>query len=307
MTRRELTGHQARSATTIHGWPAVFFGVPFLAAGIGAYVVQRLAPESIQGPRLLMVWFAGIFGLVGLLMIVHGLRGLRRRAGVARRRAAHPGQPWLWDYEWDRSGASDDTRRRLWRAIFVSVFFVAFLLPFNWIGFAMPDVSGRGLWMAIVGLFDLVTVAVIGRAVYLLLRYLKYGTSTVSFDTFPFFLGDELAVRFEGSGRGEIFDRMTATLRCVEERYETRGSGKNRSQRVVCYEVYADAQNVEGARARWEGLRGLALRFPLPEEEQPTRLGERPPRYWELEVKAEVPGVDYKGTFLVPVYAKAGP
>jgi hypothetical protein len=159
MTRRELTGHQARSATTIHGWPAVFFGVPFLAAGIGAYVVQRLAPESIQGPRLLMVWFAGIFGLVGLLMIVHGLRGLRRRAGVARRRAAHPGQPWLWDYEWDRSGASDDTRRRLWRAIFVSVFFVAFLLPFNWIGFAMPDVSGRGLWMAIVGLFDLVTVA----------------------------------------------------------------------------------------------------------------------------------------------------
>jgi hypothetical protein len=306
MERRELTGHQARSATTIHGWPAVIFGTPFLAVGIGAFVAFRLVPDQVQGPPVLLAWFAAVFGLVGLLLIVHGLRGLGRQAGVARRQAAHPDRAWLWDHEWERTGATDDAWRRVGRAVFGSVFMVLFLVPFNWIAFAMEGVSGRAVWVGIVLLFDLVIVAVIGRAVYLLLRYLKYGTSMVSFDAFPFFLGGDLAVRFAGSGRGEIFDRVTATLRCVEERYETRGSGKNRSQRVVCYELYADTQTGEGARARWEGRRGLALRFPLPAEAPPTRLSERPPRYWELDVSAEVPGVDYRGTFLVPVYANPG-
>ena len=36
-----------------------------------------------------------------------------------------------------------------------------------------------------------------------------------------------------------------------------------------------------------------------------TGLGERPPRYWELEIEGNAPGVDYKAGFLVPVYAHA--
>jgi hypothetical protein len=71
----------------------------------------------------------------------------------------------------------------------------------------------------------------------------------------------------------------------------------------VCYEVYADARTVDDARGLWEGRRGLALSFPFPADAAPTRLSERPPRYWELEIGAEVPGIDYQGRFLLPVYA----
>jgi hypothetical protein len=44
------------------------------------------------------------------------------------------------------------------------------------------------------------------------------------------------------------------------------------------------------------------VRFPIPPDAPTTELGARPPRYWELELSAEVPGVDFGARFLVPVY-----
>jgi hypothetical protein len=234
-TRRELKQHQGRSATTIHGWPSVLFGLPFFGVGVGALVVWRVAPEQVEGPTPLLLWFGVVFGLVGFSLILHGLKGLRRRARVAERKR------------------------------------VVFMVPFNYVGFVLEGVPGRWFWVGIVGLFDVVAVVVVGYA-------------------------------FLGPGRSELLEPMTVTLRAVEEAYETRGSGKNRSQQVVFYETYVDSQAIDDVRRRWEGRRGLALEFDLPNEAAGTCLSERPPRYWELEITADVPGVDYKAVFLLPVY-----
>ena len=44
----------------------------------------------------------------------------------------------------------------------------------------------------------------------------------------------------------------------------------------------------------------------VPPDAPGTSLVMRPPRYWELEVNAAMPGVDYRAVFLVPVYAGWG-
>jgi hypothetical protein len=300
--RRELKKHQGRSATTIHGWPSVLFGLPFFGVGVGALLVWRVAPEQVEGPTPLLLWFGVVFGLVGFSLILHGFKGLRLRARVAERKRAHPDEPWMWDHPWDRFGARGDSARRVRKAFFGAAFLVVFMVPFNYVGFVLEDVPGRWFWMGIVGLFDVVAVVAVGYAFYVLLRYLKYGTSAVSFEGFPFRLGDQASLRFLGPGRSELLEPMTVTLRAVEEAYETRGSGKNRSQQVVCYETYVDTQAIDDVRGRWEGRRGLALEFDLPREAAGTRLSERPPRYWELEITADVPGVDYRAVFLLPVY-----
>jgi hypothetical protein len=288
---KELRGRRGRSATTIHGWPAALFGLPFLAVGVVGVAQFVGQPAQVDAPRPMILWFGVVFGLAGLSLIVHGLRGLVRRRRVADRRERHPAEPWLWDYDWPRHGVTDRAGRAVVRTFMGAAALVVFLLPFNWIGFGgMGDVPGVALWMLVVGLFDLVTLTIIGYALYLLLRYLKYGTSRLAFEGFPFHLGEEMVVRFEGSGGAAGFDRVAAKLLCIEERYEMRGSGKNRSQQVVCYECYADTLTIEDARAR------------LPHEAPPTRLSERPAHFWVVDVEAAVPGVDYRGSFLVPVY-----
>ena len=50
--------------------------------------------------------------------------------------------------------------------------------------------------------------------------------------------------------------------------------------------------------------RPLELRFDLPSHVPGCALSERPPRYWELEVTGQAPGIDYGGSFLVPVYVR---
>jgi hypothetical protein len=47
------------------------------------------------------------------------------------------------------------------------------------------------------------------------------------------------------------------------------------------------------------------MEWPLPNDaELSTQLNGRPAKFWELEVKAKTPGVDYHERFLLPIYAK---
>ena len=71
------------------------------------------------------------------------------------------------------------------------------------------------------------------------------------------------------------------------------------------YELWSDTFEVEGPGEHRRGDAGVPVTFLLPpSKDLSTSLSERPPRYWELKVEADTPGVDYEATFLVPVYAK---
>ena len=80
-----------------------------------------------------------------------------------------------------------------------------------------------------------------------------------------------------------------------------RGSGRNRSMVTVCYELLALPATVAAVD---DGSGGTALRVvaEVPPGAPVTTLAARPPRYWELELSAATPGVDYGATFLVPIY-----
>ena len=50
---------------------------------------------------------------------------------------------------------------------------------------------------------------------------------------------------------------------------------------------------------------GFAFHFDVPADAASSALSERPARFWQLVVKSDdVRGVDYKASFLVPVYAR---
>lgn len=301
---RELTGRNARSETTVHGWPALVLGLPF--AGVGgalvAYGLRWLAPAERAGdaPRWLATVAGVIFAWAGLSFVVHGVRGLGRRRRVRELVRRHPGQPWWSDHPWDPRGARDGTGAEMARALYMAVFMAVFLVPFHWIGFFAPDrVLGFGLVSL---LFDLAILALLGRAAYLAARRAKFGRGAIAFARFPFRVGETVdAYLAPPRGLERAPEALAGTLRCVGERYEVRGTGEDRRSTVVCYELYAAPVTVTTVD---DGAGGTALHVsaPIAPGAPATVLAERPPRYWELELRADAPGVDYAATFLVPVY-----
>lgn len=306
---RELKDHENRSGTTVHGWPSVLVGLVAAAAGVPALLVALgyLAPDSTSGaPVFVLGVVGGVFALIGLTFVAHGLAGVRRKTRVARGRARYPREPWRWDHPWDERGAGDDSTRRLALWAGRGIGFGLFSVPFNWLVFFSGDLPWWGLvgFGLGTGLLDLLVLYAVYRFVRALVQLLRYGSGKLRYGRFPFFLGETLDVSFEPTGRMVGMGELAATLRCVEERYEARGRGEDRSSAVVGYEVYSDTKSARFPAGGAGRALGAGFSFPLPKPSlaPPTSLGERPPVYWELEVSA--PGADYRTAFLVPVYGR---
>jgi hypothetical protein len=47
----------------------------------------------------------------------------------------------------------------------------------------------------------------------------------------------------------------------------------------------------------------VELRYELPADAQPTQLSADTPIFWELEVKLDLPGLDFQEIYLVPIYS----
>ena len=293
----ELRSTSARSSLAMTGLPAVLFGGLFVAAGVGISTRVYVGGMSgLHAPRAIVALSGAIFALAGLHVVISGLADIRRKRVARERAAAMPGQPWFWDYAWRPEGIGNDTTREIVKALGFAAFIAIFLTPFHWIAFfAKHPVPVFAFGAA---LFDLIIVGLLVRATRLALMRRRYGASWLRFLRFPFHPGSNVAVTLDGYGGLSAMTRLTGTLRCVQERYETRGTGKNRTTKVVCYALWSATTVAERDRNG-----SFAFEFEVPANAPSCALSERPARYWELAVTSDdVPGVDYAASFLVPVY-----
>ena len=302
-SRSEIKGAEAQSGTTIHGWGSVVFGIPFLIAGVFIFLISvgiiPVDKKDIHAPLWVLSACGAMFGLPGAWLLVHGARGLSRKTRLNEGKKIRPEMPWLWDYDWEPLGISENKVKKVLGAFVAALFLLLFLSPFNWWAFF----SGQGefLLYLVVGLFDSIALVVLGNAFYKLFQLLKYGDSRLRFGDFPFYLGQTAQMTLEGLPAD--MNKLKLELRCVEEAYETRGSGKNRSQQVVCYRRYGEERNLDPSEFPQNG--SLKMEWELPEDtELSSRLSERPALFWEIEIEAATPGIDYHSRFLLPVYAK---
>ncbi|MEE9615068.1 MAG: hypothetical protein V3W31_09020 [Thermodesulfobacteriota bacterium] len=299
---KRINKTDSRIYRTAYGWFAVLFSIPFIA--IGTYFALAgfgylPIPGKVNGP----LWVLGTVGLAfamsGLVLCSHGIRGVmqkRRAAAVGQYGLSSSGEPWLVDYPWDRRGIWDNASGRCIHMLTGFILFAVFMSPFNWWAF----LSGEGPLMVklIVGLFDAITIGIFVAFIYRLLQYAKFGSSYLEFLNFPFFPGGKLKVALSP----HRFEEMDVTLRFVEERFETHGSGKNRSQTLVTYEHYSEKVKLQEPMT----FDKLGIEFDIPENpDWVNRLSADPGvRYWELVVEASVPGIDFRTTFPVPVYKR---
>ena len=155
------------------------------------------------------------------------------------------------------------------------------------------------MWVAyvVIGVFDTMFILQLGYIFYLILRKIKYGKTSIRFLDFPFFRGDTLDVKFKGGRALKNVKQIKVELRCIMEEIVVNYNRNRKSVSQICFEVYNKQKMYES------DINGDAfITFDIPEDEQQTHISRPQPVYWELTISADVPGIDYCNTFLVPVY-----
>jgi hypothetical protein len=199
---------------------------------------------------------------------------------------ADPAQPWRTDRAWDPSGEPGRLARRGRRLLWWGAASAAVLLPWNVLAAVRPDL----LHPAVVGVADLVPVALLMRGAWLRNSWRRLGAARLRFDRFPFFLGEPFeAVLALEPVTGEA-GAVEVTLTCLERRH---GEGGTPPREV---EVYRATQVIlPGAET--------AFAFELPGTARQLGTSFRAPeaRRWELQILGRG-GARVRESFPVPVY-----
>jgi len=292
--RKRLKGHRKRSEGR-HGSQHIVLGLAILVAASALLLVAALGPGwGLEIPREVPGVFGGFFAFAGVLITCRGVKGHRRDSQMRSLSQLRPDEPWLSDYLWDERQTGDDKRRQALNSFLAAFILSAFVVPFCLVG----------AWAIVLPLFGSIALIFLAAGVYYLVQHWKYGDSYVRYGAFPFFLGQDLEAHFGCTKDPGPFERVSAILRCIEECHEPMRQGQ---LTTVCYEIYQDALEIQGPGELRAINPDLKVTFSLPDDRATeTCFSGMPCRYWELEVHARTPGVDYRETFLVPVYAKPG-
>jgi len=185
-----------------------------------------------------------------------------------------------------------------------TLLFAVILVPFNWFAWYSDKNDLLPLQIAI-SLFDLLLISWVIEIVRQFLAALKYGNSRLEYQTFPLLTGGRVGLMWMPPSGLENATSIKFVLRCVEEWEETTGSGKNRGTHLVHEQVWAATRITEGP-VDCQPNHPIPLSFDVPATAPGSCLSKKKINvFWELEVCAKSPGVDFQEQYLVPVYADA--
>jgi hypothetical protein len=302
--RRRLSGRTERrgSQMGLPTWGAFLFGGVFVAVGTAIFLagigVIAIKSSDVHAPFWILSVFGCVFGIAGLLIWAMGWKQFRCRRRRTQAMRSHPGEPAYGDYEWDPREFQCSRWSRAVYAIGGSAFLTMFLSAFNFWAFRTDSP-----WMvkAITIVFDLILILAWWEAFIRLGRAIKFGGSKIIFRQFPIRMAGHLVLTWQPAKGIVQTSKGSFTLRCVEEWFESTGSGKNQSTRMIHEEVWRQTWLLDESRLFRSGEE-IALEFDLPSGLPTTQLSADRPVFWELEVKLDLPGLDFEETYLIPVY-----
>jgi hypothetical protein len=280
------------------------FALPFLGIGtyftLGSLGLIPFDESKVNGPVWLVTAAGLVFFIGGLMLFGMGLEqaSLLRRSEKAARQ--HPDEPAMADYPWDREGHSPPRWAPVRKSLVMLFFMVIFASIPNVLAYESDPTPIVLRISAIV--MNLIVIGVLVYALNRLRHAIKFGRTRLRYPRFPLRPGETADLEIELPASLRQIESAHFDLRCIREKYEMQGSGKNRRKQLIQEALYESSQQIEG-QALGGSAASLRVRFEIPEDQPCTAMRGKPPHYWELEMIAKVPGLDLNQRYLLPVYA----
>lgn len=193
------------------------------------------------------------------------------------------------------------TGRELWGILLFTLFWNAISAP---VLFQFSAEIKDGNWAILIALlFPLIGLFFVVHLFREILRWRKYGASSLKMIPMPALLGGTLGGVIYTSVHVNPEDGFHLSLRCIKR--ITTGSGKNRhtEERILWQkEALAEKDLLANDMTR----SAIPVLFELPGDQPPSSSSKvNSPVVWKLEVSAATPGIDYQVTFEVPVFPPA--
>lgn len=279
----------------------IAFLTPFALVGVFslAGAIRQIAAGQI-GDAAFMSIFAIMFGGVGVGGIFFVIRAHRRHLEHVERLNQLGDEPWRIRDDWASGVLTHDSKATMLAALGIAAFWNVIAIPGGLLA-ALEAIRTDNPVLFIPLLFPLIGIGLMIWAAREVIGYRKFGRSTATLSTVPGVIGRRLAGEIR-TGSGLMSARhVDLALRCV--RRITTGSGKNRSTREeILWEGPVTQQHVrrEGHEA------SVPFAFTIPPDAQQSDLEPSSDHVlWRLSATADVPGVDYRASFEVPVFRTA--
>jgi hypothetical protein len=296
-----MQGFDAEKGRWFLGGCVAVFALPFAIGGVNilAAGIRALHRSESNAPVLLTIGIGLTALSVGFVALI--AFAMRQGQAAARRRNLNPMQPWLWRDDWTARRVLEANPRGSAALLVFALMWNAITIP---IAILVARRFPRNLSAAIVFAFAAAGLLLLAGAAYAASRRWKFGRSICSIDRLPIEPGQRFNGQIEHRGAQVPEAGYRFVLSCLN-RIVT-GGGRNRSASTQT--LWETEQHVSGALAAPSpvGMR-VPFAFDLPADAPSSDLSKPDDMVlWQLAVAAELPGIDYKAAFDLPVFVTAG-
>jgi hypothetical protein len=201
--------------------------------------------------------------------------------------------------DWKGGRVRSGAKALIWVSLLFGIAFTGISLPGV---LAIPEEISEGNYaVLVVLLFPVVGMGALALFVHSLIAWYKFGKTVVILDPAPGSIGGDFGGYTETRIRWHPELRMNITLDCQHLR--TTGSGKNRSTKTS---VIWQRQGLATVSPGTAGTR-CEFRFDIPDDLPQSEPASSDYHRWLLQLESDLPGVDFKRSFVVPVFHTSTP
>lgn len=196
--------------------------------------------------------------------------------------------------DWKDGRVRSGARAMIWISLLFGVAFTGISLPGV---LAVHEEIGKGNYaVLLVLLFPLVGFGAFTIFVHSLIAWRKFGKTEVILNPAPGSIGGDFGGHIDTRIKWKPGLKMNITLDC--QHLKTTGSGKNRSTRTSV------VWQREGLATLSPGPKGTVceFRFDIPDHLPQSEKASSNYHRWLLHLECDLPGVDFKRSFIVPVF-----